>query len=1036
MVTESGVNEVPSGGIETAASQGAFAGSRAASALFCGALFLLAALPGRASPSNVDPRVGHLAGEGRVRVPIHFEQNEGQIDPQVRFLARADGYRLFLTARGAVIELTKAARRDEFRFGGRSPNREFPRDSRRPRARESAVVSIMFDGASANPAVEGVDPIAAHVSYFVGSDPKRWHTSIPIFARVRYRGVWPGIDLVYYGNEDSIEYDLIVAPGANPDAIRLRVDGAAARIDSAGDVVLETAAGNLRLLRPRIYQDGAGGARRAVQGRFVATSPANRAATQTQTLSVRVADYDRSRALVIDPQLVYSTYLGGSGGRANSGAVGDEATEIAIDSSNNIYVTGFAYSTDFPITVGPPNAGTSNESSVAFVAKLNPAASGAASLIYATYLGGSGFRDASNPAAITIDGDEGLGIAVDASGDAYITGFTFSDDFPTTPGAFQTKNPHSAPGIGTAFVTELDPTGANLLYSTFLGGSNGDFASRLALSPGCSPPQCEAYVAGATMSADFPTHNPFQAVFPEPQDRSAAFVTVLAGDGGSLVYSTFLGGTDGPDLGGDGALGIAADSSGNAYVTGFSGSSDFPTVGAFQKSNKALGTNGQNAFVAKLNPFADGGASLVYSTYLGGRGSINTTGDFGVSIDVDAMGRAFLTGVAGSEDFPIKRAFQSVNRAAANGGLTNAFVSELASDGSKLLYSTFLGGSSFIGDSGVDLVVNAEDHVFVTGASASRDFPTTANACQTKSRGALKNLSLNAFITELNPEASSRAEQLAFSTYFGGRSMDAATGIAADPSGLIYVDGIAFSPDLPITSATAFQTSQMAFANGQPNAFIAVIDPSSGCPRIVVTPRSINFGRVGIGAVAASHEVAIRNVGKDPLQVTVSGLSAPFRVADAGVFTVDPHSKKKLKVFFEPISTLVTTNGQLMITSDDPQHPSAAINLKGRGEPGSLSLPKSLRFGQVRRGRSKSLTLQIRNTGLGLLTGTVNISGVTSPFTASGQLSFSLASGKSQALSVAFEPKTASGPIFQTIEVSSDDPDHPVAIVLLVGTGT
>ncbi len=321
-------------------------------------------------------------------VPFHFEPNQGQTGATARYLTRGPGYLMFLTPAGAVMKLAEALpepdagdRRHRMRHFGRGVR------SRAAAARRSAAVRISFDGANPSPAIEGLDPLAGRVNYFVGNDPTKWRTAIPTYGRVRYREVWPRIDVVFYAAGGALEYDLIVAPRANPAAIRLKVEGAGAQLERNGDLVLKTAIGDLRLCRLRLYQDSPGGARRAIDGKF-ALLP-NRGAANI--IGVQVASYDRSRPLLIDPQIVYATYLGGSGGTSKAGlAVGDEATAIAIDPLDDVYLTGLAFSTDFPTTVGLGDPGASGDTEVAFVAKLNPAMAGAASLVFSTYLGGSG----------------------------------------------------------------------------------------------------------------------------------------------------------------------------------------------------------------------------------------------------------------------------------------------------------------------------------------------------------------------------------------------------------------------------------------------------------------------------------------------------------------------------------------------------------------------------------------------------------------------------------------------------------------------
>ncbi|MBI2829078.1 MAG: SBBP repeat-containing protein, partial [Acidobacteria bacterium] len=436
------------------------------------------------------------------------------------------------------------------------------------------------------------------------------------YARVRYESVYPGVDLVYYGNQRQLEYDFVVAPGADPGAIKLAFEGARSiERDASGNLILRTAGGDLRMHKPVVYQE-VGGVKRLIPGRYVVASK--------QQVGFHVAAYDRSKPLVIDPVLVYSTFLGGSGN--------DFGFRIAVDSAGNAYVTGGTDSTNFPGPGGiaAPKLGSSAKGAGGdvFVTKLNPAGT---ALVYSTYLGGSG-------------NDGGIGIAVDSAGNAYVTGTTNSADFPTTLGAFDvTFN-----GVQDVFVTKLNPAGSALVYSTYLGGSGFERPNGIAVDSAGN-----AYVMGRTTSTistnpllNFPTTaGAFQTIAPggdafNPQD---VFVTKLNPAGSALVYSTFLGGNRN-----DEGVGMAVDSAGNAYVTGFTTSTNFPTTaGAF------AGTLGgpQDAFVTKLDA---AGSDLVYSTYLGGSG-----GSLGIGIAVDSAGNAYVTGQAFSNFPTTASAFQA-----------------------------------------------------------------------------------------------------------------------------------------------------------------------------------------------------------------------------------------------------------------------------------------------------------------------------------------------------------------------------------------
>ncbi len=632
-----------------------------------------AAQAGPHGPAKLDEATRARVSESYGRLPLSFEANERQQDRQVKFLSRGSGYNLFLTNREAVLVLTKSEK-------PATPPANKATLWQKPK-RQSSVLRTKLVAANPAARVRGKEELQGKVNYLIGNDPSKWRTDVVTYAKVRYEQVYPGIDLVYYGNQGQLEYDFVVAPGADPARIRLRVAGARKMyVNGRGQLVVQTAGGAVRWNKPSVYQL-AGAMRRAVKGKYVLR--------RGHEISFEVAAYDTAKPLVIDPTLVYSTYLGGS---SSDGVLG-----IAVDASGNAYVTGQTSSSDFPTTAGAFQT-TNNDGYDVFVTELNPTGT---SLLYSTYLGGSSF-------------DSGSGIAVDTSGNAYVVGETNSSDFPTTAGAFQTTNDGSA----DAFVTELNPTGSGLLYSTYLGGGSNDYGLGIAVDASGS-----AYVAGYTYSTNFPTTaGAFQTTNNGSPD---AFVTELNPTGTGLLYSTYLGGSS-FDSGGA----IAVDASGNAYVTGQTGSTNFPTTaGAFQTTY-----NGgfYDAFVTELNPT---GTSLLYSTYLGG-GSV----DIGNGITVDATGNAYVTGQTGSTNFPTTAgAFQTTYS-----GDYDAFVTELNPTGTSLLYSTYLGGNSF--DSGSGIAMDAFGNAYVTGQTFSTNFPTTAGAFQTTYNG-----STDAFVTKLNP---------------------------------------------------------------------------------------------------------------------------------------------------------------------------------------------------------------------------------------------------------------------------------------------
>jgi hypothetical protein len=731
---------------------------------------------------------------------------------------------LYLTRNEAALTLCQTA------FGAARPDFRRTPDPL-PQSTECDVLRMQLAGASLKTEPVGEEQLPGTVNYFVGNDPARWHTSIRTYAKVRYPGIYPGIDLVYYGNQRQREFDFVVAPHADPNAIRLRFSGPdRLRLAANGDLILSTASGSLTFRKPSIYQ--------AVDGRRV-PSTGQFALLAKNTVGFRLGSYDRTKALVIDPVLTFSTFLGGSGG--------DTASAVAVDSSGNVFVAGSTSSTNFPVTPGSfqtVNHAAANQAT-AFVTKLDPTGT---ALVYSTYLGGSG-------------GDTATGINVDSAGNLYVTGQTGSTDFPVTPGVFQATNKGAASGGANAFVTELNPAGRALVYSTYLGGSTGDMANAISLDAAGN-----AYVAGWTRSTDFPvTPGAYQTTNHAAASGSAnAFVSKLNSAGTALVYSTYLGGSGGNALGirGDVAYAVAVDAAGDAYVGGQAGSADFPaTPGASQTTNKAAANQGTNAFVSKLNL---SGTALIYSTYLGG-----SDGDTGYAIAVDAAGDAYVAGGAASTDFPVTQgAFQTTNRNTLN--TTNAFVTKLNATGTALVYSTYLGGSGgsvhfspTLGQAGGDqvsgLAIDGSGNVYVTGETASHDFPVTQDAYQSTNNdqtgcagGCIGGY--NAFVTELN----STGAALVYSTYLGGNGInpydtvgviwfgsgDVASALALDSSGNVYVAGSACSFDFPLTGG-AFQTTIPS--RGSP--FVAKLKMSetstATAPTVTVTPASstITSGR-------------------------------------------------------------------------------------------------------------------------------------------------------------------------------------------------
>ena len=662
--------------------------------------------------------------ESYARIPLSFVANYGQAHKDVKFISRGSGYSLALAPTTFTLAVANT----------RNKNNE----------ESAAAIQATLLGGNAAAKLTGLERLITKTNYFIGSDPRRWKTNLPNYAKVKYSGVYPGVDLVFYGNQNLLEYDFTVSPGVDPRVITLGFDGITdMRVDEKGDLILRTHAGEIRQSRPVVYQQ-IDGARRMI--------PASYLIKGKKQIAFQIENYDRSKPLVIDPTLAFSTLLGGTGS--------DRGNGIAVDSAGNAYITGSTDSTNFPVTAGAFQTARAGlfVNDDAFVTKMN---STGTALIYSTYFGGDN-RDAGNDIAVDgagnayitglteggipttpgafktspVGGDEfeafamklnatgtalvystylgpgtGSGITIDTAGNAYITGQA-APNFPTTPGAFQTVSG----GSSDAFVTKLNSTGTAQVYSTFLGGSGFDSASEIAIDA-----LGNAYVTGGA-DAGFPvTAGAFQTTF-NGGGGGDAFVTKLNSTGTALVYSTFLGGS-----GRDAGLGIAVNSAGNAYVTGSTDSSNFPvTAGAFQ----SVTATGNDAFVTELSV---AGNSLAYSTYLGGDGF-----DLGTDIAVDTAGNASVIGLTDSTNFPTADAIQS-----ACGGNNDAFVTRLNPTGTGLVFSSYLGGSN--SDAGFSIAVDAAGSIYLTGSTSSTDFPTTPGAFQTVFGGG----NSDAFVTKI-----------------------------------------------------------------------------------------------------------------------------------------------------------------------------------------------------------------------------------------------------------------------------------------------
>jgi uncharacterized repeat protein (TIGR01451 family) len=672
-----------------------------------------AALPAAARAASVRRQ----ALRNYARLPLSFEPNLGQSAAKVKFLSRGQGYGLFLTADRAVLLLreqgTKPAASAQFH-----------------------AVSLKLLGGNQAAPIAASDRLPGISNYLMGDSPRQWHADVPHYARLHYRGIYPGIDLVYYGRQQQLEYDFVVSPGADPGHISLQVRGARSlSVDGKGNLVLHLPGGAIQLHRPQVYQE-IGNQKQLVAARYTLKS-GNRVA-------FALAAYDRSRTLVIDPRLVYFSYLGGS--------LDETLPAVAVDSAFNAYLAGTTASlTDFPTTTGAFQTIAKSTTTTVFVTKFN---SSGTALYFSTYLGGSGT-------------DTAAGIAVDKGFNVYVTGTTSSSNFPLTPASAIPDSPATA-GTNHVFVTELNSSGNALVYSTYLAGNGADSASGVAVGPLAGT----VFVTGATTSSNFAT-----VAKPAGRGTNQFFVTKL--DTGkqkaaSLVYSTYIGGATPSNAATDGG-GIAVDPSGNAYITGGTNYTDMPVVNAYQTLLKGT----ENAFVAKLNP--NGTLPALFLTYLGGSGT-----DKGTGVAADSAGNAYVTGSTSSSDFPVLAPVGGTLYQGTFGtGLTDAFATKVAAAGTSLIWSTFIGGSG--DDAGLGIAVDANQNSFVTGSTTSTNLITVRPTQGTNGGG------MDAFVAEFDLSGTAQ-----FVTYLGGTGTDRGTGIALDPSANPYIAGETNSSGLAV----------------------------------------------------------------------------------------------------------------------------------------------------------------------------------------------------------------------------------------------
>jgi hypothetical protein len=665
-------------------------------------------------PPSKQVVMGNLASQ-----PLCFTENRGQWGEKTLFRAEAGGATFYFCRDEVAYLFTRSTNEiDQDALDSRENIPGFPDEMKRPvYKKEAMLIKAQFVGANLDAHIIGENQLSYNCNYFYGNEPSKWATNVPNYSSITYKDIYTGIDLRYHGDGKGMKYDFIVNPGADLSQIRIHYEGVDnLSISNAGDLEAQTQFGLVYENIPLVYQE-ISGRKQEVNGRY-----------QINTIGefgFTVSEYDYSHTLIIDPQLVFSTYLGGS--------EQDDGYGIDVDNLGFAYITGISYSQDFPTQhqIGSLGGGD------AFITKLSLLGD---SLIYSTYLGGN-------------QRDEGAGIVVDNEGCAYITGRTYSNNFPT-------KNPYQTfQGYADVIVAKISPEGDSLIYSTCLGSSNEyDYGYAIAISRSGN-----ACVTGWTYSGNFPLVNPYQY----HQYGGDAFVSMLSGSGNSLVFSSYLGGNVY-----ERGYGVAVDTLDYVYVTGWTSSTNFPTTGGCQTYTGLSGK--YDAFLVKLVPE---GNSAVFSTYLGG-----TDDDLGLGLAVTNSGYVYVTGTTASSDFPTLNPIQPYPGSTA---ATDVFITKFALSGCQILSSTYLGGNGY--DGGNSIAVDKNGNVYVAGYTWSNNFPCRDSLQPYRGEG-------DAFVTKLP----ATIDTIKYCTYIGGDTNDVAASIAVDDSGNAYVAGNTWSNNFPV----------------------------------------------------------------------------------------------------------------------------------------------------------------------------------------------------------------------------------------------
>ncbi len=672
------------------------------------------------------------------KLPLSFEANKGQTDSEVKFFSRGKDYSLLLTETETILSLKNG--------------KEDP-----------ATVRMKFAGANPKPKLEAIESRPSKINYFIGNDSKNWYSDLSEYNKVKYTSVYPGIDAIYYGNHQQLEYDLVVSPGADPQQIAIQLEtnqSKALQLDTEGNLLIPTDKGNLSKHKPVIYQE-INGTKQFIAGNYQLKG--------SNLVGFELGNYDHSKPLVIDPVFVYSTYFGSTDQ--------DRGYGITVDKAGNVYMTGETLSITFPLknAVQTKGGGTTLDM---FVTKLNPTAT---DIVYSTYIVGN-------------DIDRGFAITTDASGNAYVTGETYSTDFPTV-NALQPKG--GGPTNIDAFILKLNPDGNKILYSSYFGGSSVERAFSIAVNSSSN-----IFIAGETTSPDLPVKNAVQAKKGNIIDAYVARFTLDTNNMCTLDFSTYLGGND---L--DQCHGMTIDSDSNIYLVGETVSSDFPVKNAMQPEGG--GPDNIDIFVTKLTSTG----SILFSTYIG---PLDLDRGFGIA--VDSARNIYITGATNSFNFPTVKPAQ-IGKA----GALDAYLMKLDPTAKNIIFSTFLGGSK--DDIAYNVVVDKDNNAYVYGDTQSLgDFPVQ-RALQSASTGGF----FDTFVTKYNSDG-----QVVFSTYLGGNDVDHSGKMAVDSDGNVYVIG--YTPSLDFLVANAINPNK----NGDVDIFLAKIsDPVINCPKVSFSPSTL-----------------------------------------------------------------------------------------------------------------------------------------------------------------------------------------------------